>query len=107
MEAAIKIAPILSLLELPLLEPVEQPFVHAAITFVRLVSKRAVLTIIQTETMLITYFQLRLDFNTFVITGPSTQTDSQLKTLNGSPNAGGESATTSTRCLTDIFSGLS
>merc|ERR1711963_276134 len=49
--------------------------------------------------------QLRLDFETFVITGPSTDTTSVTKILNGAPNdAGGGAATFATQCLTDTFS---
>jgi len=48
--------------------------------------------------------QLRLDFNQFVITGPSTASVSVVKTLNGLEAAGAaKSMATNTQCLTDIF----
>ena len=50
-------------------------------------------------------FQMRLDFNTFVITGPSTYTDTETKILNGQVNvANGKEAGYATTCATDIFS---
>lgn len=51
--------------------------------------------------------QLRLDFNNFVITGPSTLTTSQIVTLNGAAITGVAApvaSTFATRCLTDTFS---
>ena len=51
--------------------------------------------------------QLRLDFNQFMISGPSTSSATMgvTKILNGNPvAAGGTSATTHTQCLTDTFS---
>ena len=52
--------------------------------------------------------QLRLDFNQFMISGPSTSSVSMgvTKILNGNPvaAAGGVSANTHTQCLTDTFS---
>ena len=47
---------------------------------------------------------MRLDFNTFVITGPSTLTDTSTKILNGATNAGGVEVSTASQCLTDSFS---
>ncbi len=55
--------------------------------------------------------QLRLDFQTFVIAGPSTVTSSQFKTLNGqlvnlpaASTTGFVPGNTNTQCLTDTFS---
>merc|ERR1711953_419741 len=48
--------------------------------------------------------QLRLDFETFVITGPSTLTTTTIKVLNGVASSGGAEMTTASRCLTDTFS---
>jgi len=51
--------------------------------------------------------QIRLDFQTFVITGPSTRTVSIGKSVNGEiiPNAGiGVAVSESGQCLTDTFS---
>ena len=50
--------------------------------------------------------QLRLDFNTFVITGPSTDTTVIAKTLYGQPSSASSavSMTDVTQCLTDMFS---
>ncbi|XP_059087694.1 uncharacterized protein LOC131884073 isoform X2 [Tigriopus californicus] len=50
--------------------------------------------------------QLRLDFNSFVITGPSTSTVSTSKTLNGQQvgSTVGVASTQATQCLTDSFS---
>ena len=49
--------------------------------------------------------QLRLDFNQFMIAGPSTSTVSIGGTINGDLVAsGGASATTASQCLTDTFS---
>lgn len=52
------------------------------------------------------FFQLRLDFNTFVITGPDTRTDSLTVIASGTPTAvlAGQPVSTATRCLTDTFS---
>ena len=49
---------------------------------------------------------MRLDFSTFVITGPSTiQTPTTTYAiLNGQTSPGGTGATHATRCLTDTFS---
>ena len=49
------------------------------------------------------HLQLRLDFETFAITGPFTETTNTIKILNGAPNAGGKEATLSSNCLTDFF----
>merc|ERR1712008_623962 len=51
-----------------------------------------------------TICQLRLDFITHVITGPSTLTVSATKVLNGAVNAGGVPASLASECLTDSFS---
>ena len=49
-------------------------------------------------------FQIRLDFNTFLISGPSTSTDSIGKTTSGVLSAAGALAvSTATQCLTDTF----
>lgn len=51
--------------------------------------------------------QLRLDFNSFTITGPSTATTSDAKALNGVPLgaiAAGQAVTPRSQCLTDVFS---
>jgi hypothetical protein len=48
--------------------------------------------------------QLRLDFNTFVITGPSTLATTTVKILNGAPSTAGKGASTASQCLTDTFS---
>ena len=48
---------------------------------------------------------MRLDFSTFVITGPSTSTTTAYSILNGEITpAGGSGASHGTRCLTDTFS---
>ena len=55
-------------------------------------------------------FQLRLDFDTFSIAGPATNTENELFVLAGAPvkSVGpantGISANFNTRCLTDTFS---
>ena len=50
-------------------------------------------------------FQLRLDFNTFVIAGPSSDSASVLTILNGLPATNtGVPASNRGRCLTDSFS---
>jgi hypothetical protein len=48
-------------------------------------------------------FQLRLDFVTFVITGPNTRTVSVAKILSGEANAGGVPASDASQCQTDTF----
>jgi len=50
--------------------------------------------------------QLRLDFITFVISGPSTSTANAGGIVNGIPaqNGQGSGVTTATQCLTDSFS---
>ena len=49
--------------------------------------------------------QLRLDFETFQISGPSTSTQSVTKVIAGSSNSdGGAAASNAGRCLTDQFS---
>ena len=51
-------------------------------------------------------FQIRLDFDTFVITGPSTTTTSStnLKHIGGTfDSAGGKKVSLRTVCATDIF----
>ena len=48
-------------------------------------------------------FQMRLDFNTFVITGPSTYTSSETLILNGGVATGGAAANYASTCATDIF----
>ena len=48
--------------------------------------------------------QLRLDFNSFTITGPSTSTLSNIKLKFGQPVSTGLSHTTGSRCLADRFS---
>jgi hypothetical protein len=52
------------------------------------------------------FFQLRIDFNSFVIAGPSTITTSAYTELNGVPTATGKGVvvSTATQCLTDAFS---
>ncbi len=54
------------------------------------------------------YIQLRLDFVTFSIAGPSTNTNSEFKILNGSPVEQGFTmgypVSSATQCLTDTFS---
>ncbi len=48
--------------------------------------------------------QLRLQFDTFTITGPSISTVSSLRIVNGAPvSAGGVTASQATQCLTDVF----
>ena len=48
--------------------------------------------------------QIRLDFNTFTIAGPSTATATIGKIIGGSISPGGGLlATTATQCLTDTF----
>ena len=51
-------------------------------------------------------FQLRLDFDSFSITGPSTSTttSAKLKILNGITDGAGAAVTTASQCLTDSFS---
>ena len=47
---------------------------------------------------------MRLDFNTFVITGPSTETTTTTKILNGAVNAGGGlGMNQASTCATDVF----
>ena len=49
-------------------------------------------------------FQIRLDFNNFIITGPSTDSASVGKLLNGELATGaGKEVTDATQCLTDTF----
>ena len=48
--------------------------------------------------------QIRLDFSTFVITGPSTSSVSVGKMLAGDFNPGGVAMADTTQCLTDTFS---
>ena len=51
------------------------------------------------------YYQLRLDFDTFTITGPSTLTTSTVKTISGSVSTGdGLASTGASQCATDLFS---
>ena len=48
--------------------------------------------------------QMRLDFNTFVITGPSTNTNSETKILNGVvSSSAAKTANYASTCATDIF----
>ena len=49
--------------------------------------------------------QLRLDFTSFVITGPSTTSESTAKAQNGAVRSGavGKSVSQATQCLTDTF----
>ena len=47
--------------------------------------------------------QMRLDFNTFVITGPSTETASTAKILNGAVHQTGVEANQASTCATDVF----
>lgn len=49
-------------------------------------------------------FQLRIDFNTFVIAGPNSLTVTQFKTAGGGIAGGGKKVTTASQCLTDTFS---
>ena len=49
---------------------------------------------------------MRLDFNNFVITGPSTQTETVSKILYGTPINIGTEVANAGRCLTDTFSAL-
>ena len=50
------------------------------------------------------HIQLRLDFNTFTIAGPSTATSTVAKMAGGSISPTGALAvTTATQCLTDTF----
>ena len=46
---------------------------------------------------------MRLDFNSFIITGPSTVTTSYAKALNGQIAADGMEINPATSCATDIF----
>lgn len=48
--------------------------------------------------------QLRIDFNLFVISGPSTATTSTVSLIGGQPFIAGRPANQRTRCLTDYFS---
>jgi len=48
--------------------------------------------------------QIRLDFSSFVITGPSTTSTSIELMLNGNFGAGGKQVAEATQCLTDTFS---
>jgi len=51
------------------------------------------------------FFQLRLDFSTFVISGPNTFTQSSVTAVNGAFAPGGiSSESLATQCLTDTFS---
>ena len=47
--------------------------------------------------------RIRLDFQKFVISGPSTDSTSVVKLLNGIVAAKGDGASTTTQCLTDTF----
>ena len=50
------------------------------------------------------HIQLRLDFNTFTIAGPSTATSTVAKMAGGSISpTGARAVTTATQCLTDTF----
>ena len=55
-----------------------------------------------------TFFQIRLDFDTFIITGPSTTTTStdHLKNIGGMSDGanGGKAVSLRTKCATDTFS---
>ncbi len=48
-------------------------------------------------------FQLRLDFDSFVIAGPSTETAVSTHLHNGSPLTHGVPASVASQCLTDSF----
>ena len=49
-------------------------------------------------------FQLRIDFNSFVIAGPNTVTTTTLLEVNGGiTSAAGKSVSTATQCQTDMF----
>ena len=50
------------------------------------------------------YFQLRLDFDTFTITGPSTLTTSTVKIISGVVAGDGKEASGASQCSTDLFS---
>ena len=51
------------------------------------------------------FFQLRLDFSTFVISGPTTITITALTELNGNQvTKGSVPVSLATQCLTDTFS---
>ena len=51
------------------------------------------------------FFQLRLDFSTFVITGPSTTTHQTGEMVGGSADVkAGKAISPATQCLTDTFS---
>jgi len=53
----------------------------------------------------ILFIQLRLDFNTFAITGPNTFTTTAVLGANGAATvAAGKSFSYATQCLTDTFS---
>lgn len=47
--------------------------------------------------------QIRLDFSTFVITGPTTTSTSVVALLAGAPNTGGAGVSETTQCQTDTF----
>jgi hypothetical protein len=48
--------------------------------------------------------QIRIDFSSFVIAGPSTLTTSTTLEAGGSVAAGGKAVNLATECLTDTFS---
>ena len=82
-------------------ELAEPGFVPVQITSVKYTSERFVENH-ATSTLL--FFQMRLDFNTFAITGPSTETLSTTKVLNGQVNVGaGKESNLASNCATDVF----
>ena len=60
-----------------------------------------------TVSVFLSYMQMRLDFNTFVIAGPSTSTLSIGKVIEGELNAKGSLACARGQCQTDTFSVVS
>ncbi len=50
------------------------------------------------------FFQIRIDFNTFNIAGPSTDETAGIQEVNGGVALAGPAVSFATRCLTDTFS---
>ena len=59
---------------------------------------------IESNMIMTFFFQLRLDFDTFTITGPSTLTTSTVKTIGGSVATDGAESSGASQCATDLFS---
>ena len=100
-----KIAPILRCLQ-PLLVHVLEKYANVTQTFVRLVYFTPNLHNLDQNVMKsnMEFLQMRLDFTNFVITGPSTNTNSVMNAVGGA-NGGATGKDVSLRgnCFTDVF----